>query len=81
MTALLYLIHIYIVVDRFKGSGFGVQGSGFGVQGSGFRVRGCGGGFAANSNGALRAGPLSLLRRRWWTASAVDRVLPSNAHL
>lgn len=46
MTALLYLIQIYRVVDRFKGSGF--------------RVQGCGSGFAANSNGALRAGPLSL---------------------
>ena len=67
MTALLYLIQIYIVVDRFKGSGFKVQGSGFGVQGSGFRVQGsgfkvqgCGSGFAANSNGALRAVPLRL---------------------
>jgi len=39
MTALLYLIQIYRVVDRFKGCGF--------------RVQGCGSGFAANSNGAL----------------------------
>ncbi len=44
MTALLYLIQIYRVVDRFKG----------------LRVQGCGSGFAANSNGALRADPLSL---------------------
>ena len=37
MTALLYLIQIYRVVDRFKGSGFKVQGSGFKVQGLGRR--------------------------------------------
>ena len=61
MTALLYLIQIYRVVDKFKGSGF--------------RVQGCGSGFAANSNGALRAGPLSLPHWGRGTASAVDRVL------
>ena len=38
MTALLYLIQIYRVIDRCKGSGLRVQGSGFRVQGSGFRV-------------------------------------------
>ena len=65
MTALLYLIQIYRVVDRFKG----------------LRVQGCGSGFAANSNGALRAGPLSLSRRRWGTAPAVDRVLSLMAYL
>ena len=59
MTALLYLIQIYRVVDRFKG----------------LRVQGCGSGFAANSNGALRAGPISLPHGGRGTASAVDRVL------
>ena len=73
MTALLYLIQIYRMVGRCKGSGF--NGSRFKVQGSGFRVQGCGSGFAANSNGALRAGPISLPHWGKGTASAVDRVL------
>ena len=64
MTALLYLIQIYRVIDRFKG-----------LRVQGFRVQGCGSGFAANSNGALRAGPISLPHWGRGTASAVDRVL------
>ena len=53
----------------------------FKVQGSRFRVQGCGSGFAANSNGALRAGPLSLPLAGKGDRAAVDRVLSLMAYL